>query len=648
MPLFQLILGALYLLLPIHLASSLSHIIRITLSDQSQSRTYTLPVTVLPAQQNSDNNNPSNQIRNDTQETDENIDIHENLVKCIIKAVKVTQTGVLTLQVTSLNRKASESLANALNESDIQVSLSSSYQIKVKITEVDGVKVTVQMELQGSDSQDIVEVRVVRNVTAKVKEGSYARLQKGSFTMTQLPLQITKSQEQTVVMIQQTSNAVSITFFTFGLIFSLLLQIIMNQIWGLLNDLSFLVSLSMVSLSIPGIAQPIQSAILQFIYLDIFMTDKWLPSIADRYLTQEELDEDGAVNGYFEGSGFGSRYMQYNLGSTLIFMGIYAGLLVAIGVMQPFAKRYQRVQKVSDRLKERLMWSGTIRFIIQQYQPLLISSLLHLSSPTDHQNASTGVKFSYNLAISTIALLGLCLLAFTFILQRSDVTTNDFLQKYSPLTDCLNPTSNILALNWITITLIKWSLMSLSLTLLRDYPAQQLQCLSLLSLLSLALQTHAKPQLHPTEQSISLFNELMACLYLCIMPSLMFEHEKQEQIGIALLSVIVMTFGVNLGKVVYCVVREVYKRVRLSRKLRKQSQNVVKMQPIENDVSSVTDVSQCNDLSNDILEVEEVKEIEAPTQVSVEYGRKASVVKGQPFVRQTIEQQLFQVREVVY
>ena len=40
-------------------------------------------------------------------------------------------------------------------------------------------------------------------------------------------------------------------------------------IWDLLNDLSMIMNFSMIAVVVPGIASTVQSAILQFIYLDI-------------------------------------------------------------------------------------------------------------------------------------------------------------------------------------------------------------------------------------------------------------------------------------------------------------------------------------------------------------------------------------------
>lgn len=52
------------------------------------------------------------------------------------------------------------------------------------------------------------------------------------------------------------------------------------MILSLLNDLSYLMILSMISVNIPGIAQDVQSALLALIYFDVFQTDSWSPTAA--------------------------------------------------------------------------------------------------------------------------------------------------------------------------------------------------------------------------------------------------------------------------------------------------------------------------------------------------------------------------------
>ena len=54
------------------------------------------------------------------------------------------------------------------------------------------------------------------------------------------------------------------------------LSVFIQYIWGLLNDMSFLTIMTMISITVPGIAKLIMGALLNFIYLDILQTDKWL------------------------------------------------------------------------------------------------------------------------------------------------------------------------------------------------------------------------------------------------------------------------------------------------------------------------------------------------------------------------------------
>ena len=54
--------------------------------------------------------------------------------------------------------------------------------------------------------------------------------------------------------------------------FSMFIQ----YLWGLLNDMSFLTIMTMISITVPGIAKLIQGALLNFIYLDILQTESWL------------------------------------------------------------------------------------------------------------------------------------------------------------------------------------------------------------------------------------------------------------------------------------------------------------------------------------------------------------------------------------
>lgn len=93
-----------------------------------------------------------------------------------------------------------------------------------------------------------------------------------------------------------------------------LTSVSMNFLWGSMNDMSFLTLLSLISITVPGIAQTIQAVILKFLYLDILMTDEWLypliskeeEELVDKPIPEDEDDDvwiDKAINEYFEQNG---------------------------------------------------------------------------------------------------------------------------------------------------------------------------------------------------------------------------------------------------------------------------------------------------------------------------------------------------------
>lgn len=47
------------------------------------------------------------------------------------------------------------------------------------------------------------------------------------------------------------------------------------------EDFSFLMINTMLSISVPGIAQIIQEVLVNFIYLDLMMLEKWMPQVLE-------------------------------------------------------------------------------------------------------------------------------------------------------------------------------------------------------------------------------------------------------------------------------------------------------------------------------------------------------------------------------
>ncbi|TNV73780.1 hypothetical protein FGO68_gene11866 [Halteria grandinella] len=197
------------------------------------------------------------------------------------------------------------------------------------------------------------------------------------------------------------------------------------------------------------------------------------------------------------------------------------------------------------------------------------------------------MKFSQLLSLTTFTLLSFSLFTFTTVLFRGKISDN-----CSSLTEGLNQSSP-LGIFYTPLTLLKWSLLSATLVLLRDYPAQQLQLLYLLSLASSILQITGKPQAQPAEQWISTFNEVMTTVYIVSVIGLCGIEEQgvQELVGYGQVGVIGVTFMVNIGKVVKSVIVETLRK--LKRYLKRNSKHnrgnkVIKLQAIQSPLPIIT------------------------------------------------------------
>ena len=187
-----------------------------------------------------------------------------------------------------------------------------------------------------------------------------------------------------------------------------LTSISMNFLWGSMNDMSFLTILSLISITVPGIAQIIQAVILKFLYLDILMTDEWLyplllseeDSLYDTSLPDNPDDDtifiDKGINNYFDENGISSMFSIKNLGSTLVYLAFIAVaflLLIISYILQGLFGIFESTHKF---IKKNMMWNFTLRLLIQQFQPIImfaIINLYHLDNSINIYLSSTVLTF---------------------------------------------------------------------------------------------------------------------------------------------------------------------------------------------------------------------------------------------------------------
>ncbi|TNV86529.1 hypothetical protein FGO68_gene670 [Halteria grandinella] len=341
----------------------------------------------------------------------------------------------------------------------------------------------------------------------------------------------------------------------------------MNLIWGMMNDLSFIISLGMISIPIPGIASPIQSLLSTIIYMDLLITDKWLTPLLDKAKqTSEEEDdddEDMPMNLFIGSQGFQSRLLLFNLGSTLVFLIIQVMLLLTTGLMRLVSPINLRAKQFYQFLERKFIWGGTIRFVIQQFQPLIFSSLINIRSISFSENKSQSQDKMANFYLSTIIFAGMLIsiIIFTVIIKQGIAGE----EKFSTLIEGLNDSKQGFSQYWTVWTLAKWSLMCFVLILLIDYPCQQLQLLTILSMFSAILQFRVRPMNTNLENAICFFNEVMTTFYLYALIGLAAAGEDitlRENLGLALISILLFTILVNILKVLIMIIFEIVMKIR--------------------------------------------------------------------------------------
>jgi hypothetical protein len=111
-----------------------------------------------------------------------------------------------------------------------------------------------------------------------------------------------------------------------------------------MNDLSYLMILSLISVNIPGIAQSIQASLLGFIYLDILQTERWISSLVPESSNLLDISSDymSPLSTQFQLSGFSTKVVLLNLGSTAFFILAFLGahfLAALLSVMADYCQR---------------------------------------------------------------------------------------------------------------------------------------------------------------------------------------------------------------------------------------------------------------------------------------------------------------------
>ncbi|TNV74447.1 hypothetical protein FGO68_gene11904 [Halteria grandinella] len=289
-----------------------------------------------------------------------------------------------------------------------------------------------------------------------------------------------------------------------------------------------------------------------------------------------------------------------NLGSTLIFsislIALFTGYLFFIML----GNIHSSVEKGQKYLQKKLFWNSSCRFVVQQFQPLLISSLINLYS----------LKFiSFVTLLSSFfsfATLAIILGLFCKMMKAiKNMDSKSLKEAWSPLIEGINTSTNI-GRYWIPITLAKWTILSFTFVVLRDYPSIQLLLITLLLLASQVLIVVGRPYETPLENKISLFNEFMTSLYLYSLYTLtdfFGRNELKIECGTVILSLVCITVGFNMLKVLIHASVIIFKAKKFQCKPQlKERDKVVKLIPIPIQSHSISSSTNASILDDHLIE----------------------------------------------
>ncbi|TNV86252.1 hypothetical protein FGO68_gene12117 [Halteria grandinella] len=489
------------------------------------------------------------------QQNDED-DILRNTTTFVkFKLSKATRDGQLRLSILNQPVYVASLILSNFNESHFDLTLNGDKEISFQfsVDQISSGYLTMKIEFENpqkislyDDLQDWVQLRANQNMQIENGTDVYT-LMKNTQARSDVPNQYSEWGVRVLQTLKEGALIIQVAMIPGSILATLFLSALINLIWSMLNDLSIMISLTMISISIPGIAQSFMNIMLQFVYLDILQTDLWLkPFFASEKDDDGNLLEDEGLNEYFEQQGYQSMQSLKNLGSTLIFsislIALFTGYLFFIML----GNIHSSVEKGQQYLQKKLFWNSSCRFIVQQYQPLIISSLINLYSLKFISFVTLLSSFFSFASLATIlALYCKMLKAIRSMDQKS------LKESWSPLVEGINTSTNI-GRYWIPITLAKWTVLSFTFVVLRDYPSIQLLLITLLLLLSQALILIGRPYETPLENKLSLFNEFMTSLYLYCLYTLtdfMGRNELKIECGTVILSLVCITVGFNMLKV---------------------------------------------------------------------------------------------------
>ncbi|TNV87209.1 hypothetical protein FGO68_gene4767 [Halteria grandinella] len=276
-----------------------------------------------------------------------------------------------------------------------------------------------------------------------------------------------------------------------------------------------------------------------------------------------------------------------NLGSTFIFLFALVGILALVILLKilSFLLPFKLLEFLDRKLSQNFIWNVPIRFLIQQYQSIFISSLIAINLTlnsfqlSQEDFLSLTQTFAQQLDVFTsliLLLIGTIMPLVMAVIIRQfrkvrKLKSPLFIAKYGTIMEGIKNVKKgeitgmqSIALYWNAIMIARWGMSIAIFVYLKDQASLQVICLLMISLLFTSLVAYAKPfNIDDTraqggffvinENYFKLLNEIFVSYYLIV---LMMLTDITPDIEFR------ATFGmIELGIVVTCVLTNVFKSI---------------------------------------------------------------------------------------
>ena len=171
----------------------------------------------------------------------------------------------------------------------------------------------------------------------------------------------------------------------------------MSQIWGMVESLQVVSHLHLFDVKTPGNVQSFMVFFNEITDFEVLPAEEWTDSML-------YAPESVPPSLNFQQAGHDSSLFLPNLGSMFYIMLAYVGLYVFYFlVVWPLAKCSPKIERFSAKLKDFLLWNGTMRFFIESYMNITLFTLLNIKEYT-WNDAFSLITISDVLAIVSLVI----------------------------------------------------------------------------------------------------------------------------------------------------------------------------------------------------------------------------------------------------